>query len=715
MNKKTIILFLLSLTATISLHAVPAKPGIWKKLKLANGQEIEVQLKGDEFLKYWQDRSGTNYRLTNDRLVFADMDRLQQQAKTLRNELGGIRLTSKGLMRSPSKGKVPQKVSYKGDKRCLILLAQFANKKFSMDDPKAFYTRVANEEGFNEGDFRGSVKDYFRDQSNGQFNLTFDIAGPYTLSNYENYGGNDDRGNDKNPRGMVSAVCQNAANEGVDFSPYDWDDDGEVEMVFVIYAGRGEASGGDTNTIWPHKSSLYSATAYGGKNVYVYACSNELQTDTKVDGIGTICHEFSHCLGYPDVYDTEYKGFYGMGRWDLMCGGNYNGNSFCPAGYTAYEKWVAGWIEPIELKENTVVTDMQTVANGGNAYKFTNPGFSDEYYIIENRQQEGWDAGLASSGIIVNHINYDQTLWDLNMPNTNDDEYNEYEHITIIPADNMKEQTNEYGDAWPYNGNNTLNSQSTPAATTHHANTDGKYLMNISLSNMAIAEDKTAAFNFTNYNLSASQEGYLLNETFDKCQGTGGNDGQFVAPLLAHNFANAAFSPDVEGWTSSYMKGGDRCARFGTTSAKSVSVTSPTIDIEGSATISFKCAPIGNDNLTLSLSADKGELANNTVTMTNGEWTEFVTTINATGNTRVTWSTSHAFFLDEVAIIQTTSNIGSTTSSDKFINSNIITIYNMQGQEIYKSESSDFSWDKVPAAGIYIIKQGNTTKKFIKN
>lgn len=137
-------------------------------------------------------------------------------------------------MKVAANSKKVKKVSYVGSKRCLIILAQFANKKFSMDDPRAFYNRVANEEGFSEGSFRGSVKDYFRDQSNGQFNLTFDVVGPYTLSNYENYGGNDAKGSDKNPRGMVSAVCQNAADEGIDFSPYDWDGDGEVEWCLLF-------------------------------------------------------------------------------------------------------------------------------------------------------------------------------------------------------------------------------------------------------------------------------------------------------------------------------------------------------------------------------------------------------------------------------------------------------------------------------------------------
>lgn len=711
--KRRLISMLVMLSIAGLLFAIPAQPGLWKKMQLANGQTIDVQLRGDEFMKFWQDKAGNNYTLSDKGLVKADMKQLQLRRNELRKHQGGAYLTKKGIMKVAANSKKVKKVSYVGSKRCLILLAQFANKKFSMDDPCAFYNRVANEEGFSEGSFRGSVKDYFRDQSNGQFNLTFDVVGPYTLSNYENYGGNDANKSDKNPRGMVSAVCQNAADEDIDFSPYDWDGDGEVEMVFVIYAGRGEASGGDANTIWPHKFALDHPTTYGGKKVYVYACSNEMKTDTEVDGIGTICHEFSHCLGYPDVYDTENKGFYGMGTWDLMCSGSYNGNSFCPAGYTAYEKWVAGWINPVELKDKISVTGMAPTAQGGEAYKFTNPACSDEYYIIENRQKQGWDAALAGSGIIINHINYDQDLWDINKPNTNDPDYNQYEHITLIPADNMKNEANDAGDAWPYKGNNTLNTKSTPAAITHHENLDGTFFMNISISDMAIADDKTASFNFVNYNNTSSQEGYLLHETFDKCQGTGGNEGGFAPPTLSHNFATATFSPDVEGWTCTYQKGGSQCGRFGTTTANNVVVESPSFELNGTATLAFKCAPLGKENFALELSSDNADLINTHVDMPSGKWTDFSTTIKANGSVKLTFTSSHAFFLDEVNVTASSTGINSQEIKS-FQNAPYTYIYNMQGQEVYKSKTQDFCLDDVPAHGVLIVKQGATTRKVVK-
>lgn len=703
-------------TSLVSVYAIPAKPGVWKTYKLVGGGTVEVQLCGDEFMSFWQDKAGNNYTLTEKGLVTADMAQLQQRSKELRESNNGAYLAKSSIRRANARTKEARKVSYKGKKRCLILLVQFANKKFSMDDPKAFYNRVANEEGFNEGRFRGSVRDYFRDQSNGQFELDFDVVGPYTLANYEVYGRQTDTANDVNPRGMIAAACQNAANDGLDFSPYDWDNDGEVEMVFVIYAGRGQASGGDVNTIWPHKWNLQTPTLYGGKYVYIYACSNEMQTESQVDGIGTICHEFSHCLGYPDLYDTEYKGYYGMGSWDLMCSGSYNGDSFCPAGYTAYEKWVAGWIDPIELKDNLNVTGLQTVAKGGNAYKFTNPGFEDEYYFIENRQQEGWDAATAASGIFINHINYDADLWELNMPNTNDPAYNQYEHVTFIPADNMKSDNNEKGDTWPYNGNASLTSKTTPAAIAQHDNTDGTKFMNIAINDMAIADDKTASFKFVNYNVSSSQDGYVMHETFDKCQGTGGNEGGFVPPLIGNSFANGTFTPDVEGWSCSTntMKGGNQCARFGKKGETSVSVSSPELDINGEAHLTFKCAPMGSSNATMTLSAAGATLGQTSVSMVQSQWNEVSTTIKANGKTKITFACNSPFFLDEVYVQSATTSIKNAQIALNGDSSDVTVVYNLQGQEVYKAKTSDFNLNDVIGSGIFLIKQGGKTKKIIK-
>lgn len=146
---------------------------------------------------------------------------------------------------------------------------------------------------------------------------------------------------------MVAEACL-AADSEVNFADYDWDGDGEVDQVFVLYAGLGEAAGGDDDTVWPHMWNLSSSDyrkslTLDNVKVDTYACSSEMTKDYDtfgypdiVSGIGTFCHEFSHCLGYPDMYDMNYKNF-GMATWDLMDYGNYNGKGFIPSGYTAYE------------------------------------------------------------------------------------------------------------------------------------------------------------------------------------------------------------------------------------------------------------------------------------------------------------------------------------------------------------------------------------------
>lgn len=650
---------LLLLVATVAVHAIPAEPGLWRTLKTATGHTLEVQLVGDEFLHYWQAKDGSRYTERHDVLYPADMQALRQNAERLRSQDSGS--YGHGPQRVAGQKSVAQRVSFTGNKRCLILLVQFSDVAFTMDNPQSYYNRLANEKNLKEGRFVGSVADYFRDQSDGRFNLQFDVVGPYTLGTQATYGANDKNGSDVNAPGMVTEACRKAYNDGVDFSPYDWDGDGYVEEVYVLYAGRGEATNGGANTIWPHKWQLASPLQVGSKYVSVYACSNELRTESTYMGIGTICHEFSHCLGYPDMYDIRGNSgasntFYGMGTWDLMCSGSYNGNEFCPAGYTAYEKMVAGWITPKDLEDDATVTGMKTTVQGGDVYRFTNPGSKNEYYLIENRQQTGWDRYVGSSGIIINHIDYNADYWSYNCVNT--PKYgNDHERITIIPADNDKSGTTEAGDAWPYGGHNSLGNKTRPACVVYNDN-NGKMLMNILISKMSCSGG-LASFNFANLNNGASQEGYLLKETFDRCLGTGANDDKgFYKPtvhLQAVNFANGTFEPDVTGWDAGItLKGAYQCAVVGRNGNASgtYDLTSPSFNVDANTpvTIKFKAAPFDkNNNNTLTLSTSNGTLSTTTFNLTEGQWTDCSTTLRASGKTQLTFK-SCRLFLDEVEI-----------------------------------------------------------------
>ena len=490
-RRRVYFIILLMMIGTMML-AVPAKRGVWQELKLKDGTTVLAELKGNEWCHYWQTADGTIIMCQDDGYAkVEDVDAWKQ----------GVRSKKKGVRnRKATRKQTHGFPSYIGKKRGLLILAEFSNMKFISGHDAQFYENVANKVGFmSEEGYNGSVHDYFMDQSGGLFDLTFDVVGPLALShNYEYYGENDSEGYDKRPGAMVAEAIQKA-NNLVDYGDYDWDGDGEVDMVMVIYAGRGEADGGNVNTIWPHQWDL-SCSDYGkskkldGVTIDTYACANEMESN-KSTGIGTICHEFSHGLGLRDMYDF-YENNYGMGSWSVMDDGTYGGNGFCPSGYTSFEKMSCGWLEPVVLTNDTTINDMKSQSNGGEAYLLQNDGWKDEYYLIEYRQQTGWDAKLPGSGMLIIHIDYDEEVWFQNEVNTTSKKksvtHNTHQRCTIFHADNSTK--GEAGDPYPYRDNNKLTAISEPAATLYHNNADSTMFMGKSITDITKNEDGTMSF-----------------------------------------------------------------------------------------------------------------------------------------------------------------------------------------------------------------------------
>jgi len=382
-----------------------------------------------------------------------------------------------------------QPVIRTGNYRALIILAAFPDKSFSSADAREVWDTIANEPGYSQHGAAGSIADYFATQSGGLFTLTFDVVGPYTLSNdYTYYGKNagGTEGNDAHPKEMITEACA-LADADVDFSLYDWDDDGNVEMVFVLYAGLGEndipeskrSDPAYSGTVWPHKSNLYSkAITLDGVKISTYACSNELANDEQsLSGLGTFCHEFSHCLGLPDLYQSD--GDYIFDEWDLMDGGCYANNGWTPVGYSAYEKYLCGWLTPEELTTSQLVSAMPCMASEDRAYIIRSDDDDREFYILENRQWQGFDAYLPGHGLFITHVTGHTTSWP-DYPNTPS------KHpINFIPADGLyinesiealeKAGLSRYnadgrsnylhGAAYPYGQNDSLTANSTPAST----------------------------------------------------------------------------------------------------------------------------------------------------------------------------------------------------------------------------------------------------------
>ena len=496
---RRMVLSLLVLMMTVSASAIPAKPGLKRHITLADGTTVEVRLVGDEHGHFWMAADGRAYREERPEVFkTVDLEEVRAHAQTRRTayqEAQGRRLGPK---------RVGEVGSYFGQKKGLIILVNFSDVTFKSSNNNALYQRIANEVGFTEGNFKGSMRDYFYAQSGGQFELTFDVVGPVTVSkNQSYYGSNDYNGDDKYPATMVCEACKKA-DQYVNYADYDWDNDGYVDQVYVVYAGKGEADGGASYTIWPHAWTLAAGKTYGdgegvltldGKMINSYACGGELNGQTgDVAGIGTMCHEFSHCLGYPDFYDTDYSGGQGMYSWDLMDNGSYNGDGYQPAGYTSYERWMAGWQTPVELLKTRSVTGMKSLQEGGEAYIIYNKDHKDEYYLLENRQKVGWDASLPGKGLLILHVDYNATAWNNNQPNDDPS----HQRMTWVPADNKYtlSASGASTDPFPYGSKNAFNKSTTPAAKFFNKNSDGTYYMDSSVESITQNADGTISFNF---------------------------------------------------------------------------------------------------------------------------------------------------------------------------------------------------------------------------
>ncbi|WP_278818964.1 M6 family metalloprotease domain-containing protein [Leyella stercorea] len=486
-------------------NAVPAKK-LQKVITLANGTQVSVELRGDEYLSWWEGADGTAYRTTaTDENVFEAFDLEAQKpaaaARRARTEQGRVARLARvknSLKGADDKmrGLGGDHITYKGVKKGLVVLVDFKNKKFADGHDLEYYKNVINGKDFTDEEegYVGSVRDYFLAQSNGQFELDFDVVGPVTMSkNYGYYGNDGAYQKDEKVYEMIKEACDGIQDK-VNLKDYDWDGDGEADQVFFLYAGLGQASGGSAGTIWPHESELRywpcGVLSYPTGKINTYACANELQPETPnatryiSAGIGTICHEFSHCLGFADMYDTSGGGGYGMSVFDVMDQGSYNGNGFVPCNYTAFERIYAGWVEAIELDAPATVKDMKSVSDYGRPFIMYNYKNTNEYFLMENRQNTGWDEGLyGSNGLLITHVNYVPSRWANNSVNWSTEKI---QCCTVVNADGSRDNT-QYslqGDLYPYEVkgvtmNDEFTDDSEPAAKLYNKNSDNSYALGI--------------------------------------------------------------------------------------------------------------------------------------------------------------------------------------------------------------------------------------------
>ena len=325
--------------------------------------------------------------------------------------------------------------------RQLVVLVEFADFDFNLDNPNATYDSLFNMPGFNKGQGKGCVADYFRDQSLGILNLQFDVYGPVKVSQQARYeGSGNNYGKDAFREATVKLIAE---HPDMDFSVYDWNNNGKVNQVIFVAAGYNGNTSNATykGYLWPVTTTLdTSVITPDGKTIINYTASAECWPSKSYisTGIGTICHEFSHSLGLPDIYPTSTSNpaFSVCDEWDLMDGGNFTNYGWCPTNYTALERMLMGWIEPVELTDSQTVVDMKPIEEGGEVYRIKHS--ENEWLLLENRQQRGWDAGAPGKGLCIYHVCYSPTQWSNNKVNNNPDKL----RFELIHADNM-----DY-DAW---------------------------------------------------------------------------------------------------------------------------------------------------------------------------------------------------------------------------------------------------------------------------
>jgi M6 family metalloprotease-like protein len=419
MTKKLTFLLGLFIMTIMSqaVFAVPAVPWPVEKVQ-PDGTKISVHLRGDEKVHWMESTDG--YTLMYDAkkfIVYADQDGqgnlIPSNVKFGAKSERPVNL-KKGLQYSPAQVQALKKIweitsdteqeqsrssgqqkagATTGNRQALCVLMGFGDKSFSKS--RTEFETLFNQVGLYNSTTKGSVRDFFRENSYGQLDLTVTIVGPYTAPNTREYYATHER--------EFATIAANAANADIDFQ--DYADNGILETFHILFAGYGDESIGNGKQIWSHKWQLTSPITLDGVRISVYSCSPELEgsSGSTTTHIGVICHELTHVFGAPDYYDTGTVGYTGSGNWDLMAGGNWNDGGRQPAHINMFQKILFGWVTPTELTSYTEVPAMLPSAQNPVAYtiKANNNG---ELYVLENRQKVGFDTSLPGHGLLIWHV-----------------------------------------------------------------------------------------------------------------------------------------------------------------------------------------------------------------------------------------------------------------------------------------------------------------------
>lgn len=522
------------LLCAISMMARPAHKAA-NKVQQPDGTYVTIRLHGDEWRSFNTTDDGYSV-VKDDRgyYVYAELKDGQLKATAqVAHDLAERSASELAFLADVKKYQVPEMTAQMAEMKSLVqqaqqqtlrsrratnynnfkgllILVEFNDRSFSREDYKNILSEMVNKEGYTGYDnqnYTGSVRDYFSDNSLGKFTPEFDVYGPYKLNKYNQYSPN----GTANSSAILNAAVD-AADKDINFADYDRDHDGYVDMIFFMVAGYGSCySGNDSRLWWPHRSELRSGWSYPNKDgVYLkdYASSVEMygweNSQHRIDGIGTICHEFSHVLGLPDFYDTDYGESGGEsnhpGPWSVMAGGTDNNYGRTPVGYSLYERWAVGFADdPIKIEAEGSY-QLDALNREGKGYRIDTP-VNNEFFLLENRQKTDfkWDSSLPGSGMLVHRVEKPgNSIWKSNSVNTNPS-HNYYE---IVRAGGANHKGTSY-DVFPGTGKVTeLHNATSPANLKSWNGTNTKWgLSKIKMANKIITFDVGNTFELTDIKL----------------------------------------------------------------------------------------------------------------------------------------------------------------------------------------------------------------------
>jgi len=446
--KKEILTLLVSIIS-LSLYAIPAYRGP-HQIKQKDGSILTLYNNGDEHFHYLTDDNGKWYAFDESGQL-VETAALSEAEVIERRESAPTRIRQRQREAANEVNLAPHG---------LVILVNFTNSTMHPNNTRDEFDRMMNEHNYTYQAAKGSVRDYFAEQSFGKYQPTFDVVGPVTLDTTYQYYGTDYAGQDRRPGRMIADACKKADTEfNVDFTRYDNDNNGEVDFVFVFYAGHGQADNPtEPELIWPHMSYVKDGSfincVLDGKTINQYACGNELpfgKTDIHV-GISTACHEFSHVMGLPDMYNTEDDESPTLGRWDVMDAGPYNNKGRTPPAYSGYERFYCGFVTPTVLNSPCDVT-LTEIQRSGQVLLITSTGQHNlegdnpnpaTFYVLENRQKTKWDRYLPGRGLLITKIQYNTASWLSNRVNIN-----ARSRIEIQAADSVLSIQGDANDTYP--------------------------------------------------------------------------------------------------------------------------------------------------------------------------------------------------------------------------------------------------------------------------